>query len=208
MGLDPRAWKGLQGIDDPLRLPAGLQVDFSTALSPAGGLGVEFGAAPPPPGRDRPTAALPAGAPADGPALAAAGGLTALLERTAAANAGAAAGATRDGFVPGTDAARPAAPVRFAGATAGRPTVDRRSLGFGFGVPLRPRAAAGPARTPGLVTTGPPTSVAAGPAPTRRTAGGDLPPETDDPTVPGWRALGTGPREPFRRRSASCGCAS
>ena len=44
MGLDPTAWKGLQGITDPLNLQAGLQIDFSSSLSAGAGIGVEVGA--------------------------------------------------------------------------------------------------------------------------------------------------------------------
>jgi hypothetical protein len=183
MGLDPRAWKGLQGITDPLRLPAGLQVDFSAALTPAAGLGVELGAtaagAPGPAGSGSPPAARPARSPLDGTALAAAGGLTGVLERAAAANAGAAAGAAREGFVTGPDPAAPAAPATVGGAPHGRESADPRSLGYGFGVPLRPRIRAGRGTPPGLVESR-----------NRPLSGvGDRPPETDDPTVPRWLAL-------------------
>ena len=44
MGLDPTAWKGLQGITDPLNLQAGQQIDFSSSLSAGAGIGVEVGA--------------------------------------------------------------------------------------------------------------------------------------------------------------------
>ena len=44
MGLDPKAWKGLQGISDLLRLQAGQQIDFSFSLSSGAGIGVEVGA--------------------------------------------------------------------------------------------------------------------------------------------------------------------
>ena len=44
MGLDPSAWKDLAaGISDPLRLDAGLQIDFSASVSVGTGLGVTAG---------------------------------------------------------------------------------------------------------------------------------------------------------------------
>src|SRR5206468_778482 len=45
MGLDPRTWKDLAaGLADPLRLDAGLQIDFSASASLDVGLGVQVGA--------------------------------------------------------------------------------------------------------------------------------------------------------------------
>ncbi|WP_138760651.1 CIS tube protein [Modestobacter altitudinis] len=221
MGLDPRAWKGLQGITDPLRLAAGLQVDFAASLSAAAGLGAQAGGAglvpgapPGAPGRPAgaPTAAVPSTVTVDGPALAAAGGLTAVLDRTAAANAGAAAGATRAGFSAGPDPAAPAAPTALSApgaAVTARPSADPRSLAYGFGVPLRPRVAAGQAAQPGLVTAGTGRRPSGDPGPERDhpvAGAGGRPPETDDPTVPGWRALPLSARAALRATTASWGC--
>jgi hypothetical protein len=218
MGLDPRAWKGLQGITDPLALPAGLRLDFSGALSASAGLGVDLGdaagvplpgggqggggqgggtsggggsgagpgAAPGAPGSGGsavPPGGVPTQAPADGTALAAAGGLTRALADAAAAGAGLAAATTRQGFVTGPDPASPAPPATVVAAPSGTTAVpaapDPRALGYGFGVPLRPRIPVGHVVVPGLVTKR-----------NRRAAvSGDLPPETDDPTVAGWLAL-------------------
>jgi hypothetical protein len=158
MGLDPHAWKGLQGITDPTALPAGLPVDFSSALSAGGGLGVTTGVAAPP----------PAAAALDGTALAAAGGLTQVLAGSAAAEAVAAAQAARQGFVAG---AAPAAVAR----------ADGRAVGYGFGVPLRPRLRVGHTVTAGLVS-----------ARLRPPAGAVEPPRTGDPTVAGWLAVREG----------------
>jgi hypothetical protein len=208
MGLDPRAWKGLQGITDPIALAAGQRLDFSGALTASDGLGVETGtAAGTPtatagaagvpgspastPGTAAPGAgsaaatpgAVPAQAPADGTALAAAGGLTRALSDAAAAGAGVAAAVTREGFVPGPDPASPARPATVVAAPAGSTGVpagpDPRALGYGFGVPLRPRIPVGHVVIRGLVTER-----------TRQPAdAGLLPPQTDDPTVAGWLAL-------------------
>jgi contractile injection system tube protein len=174
LGLDPAAWKGLQGITDPLNLPAGKRVDFSSALTAQGGLG----------------AAPPTGPPADGAALATAGGLTKVLADAAASGAGTAAETARQGFVPGPDPARSASPsitVAVPGSASGP---DPRALSYGYGVPLRPRLPACPAAACGLVTD------------RRRVPGADGPPSTDDPTVAGWLALPTGPAG-----DRGCGCA-
>jgi hypothetical protein len=220
MGLDPRAWKDLQGITDPLRLPAGLQVDFPSAVSAGFGLGVTAGldvtvggtavaAAPPPvPGR-------PAAAPADGTALAAAGGLTRALDRAAVASAGATAAAARAAFTPGTrDGAPPgpatAVPTRARSAGAGPgggavPPADPRATGFGFGVPLRPRIGVGHTVATALVRV-------RGRATVRESTAADRPPETDDPTVAGWTALPVGPVAASARSGRAggsgraCGC--
>ncbi|SFO74686.1 hypothetical protein SAMN05660464_0926 [Geodermatophilus dictyosporus] len=208
MGLDPRSWKGLQGITDPLRLAAGLQVDFSASLSAGPGPGgPPAGAGDPAPSSGPAEAALPRTVTVDGPALAAAGGLTAVLDRTAAASAGAAAVATRAGFSTGPDPAGRPAPATLTGAGAAAPahgTADPRSLRYGFGVPLRPRVAVGPSAAPGLVagSRGTPGAPRLG---RDRPAAGRAP-ETDDPTVPGWRALPLAGRGAPRRTQASCGC--
>ncbi|GGR98278.1 hypothetical protein GCM10010169_48560 [Micromonospora fulviviridis] len=205
MGLDPRAWKGLQGITDPVRLEAGQRIDFSASLSLDAGLGVEIALR----GRsgrganDRPGdggGAVPARAPAGGPALTAAGGLTRALDRAAAHNAGAAAERNRNAFAADAPAAGAAVTVRAgdrAPLPAGVPVADRRAVTFGFGVPLRPRlAAAGPAST-GLVHVRGRTVA----------SGGTLPPQTDDPTVPGWRALAAVPAAAAAAPVCGCRCA-
>jgi hypothetical protein len=234
MGLDPKAWKGLQGITDPMSLTAGQRVDFSSALSLGAGVGVEVGAtallgvggaASAGPGTEaagRPgDGPVPAQAPADGVALTASGGLSRALEQATASRASAAATAVKLAFAgdPGSPASRPAAatvvqPPAAGGAasTAGRtgsmPAMagraatqppDPRAVGYGFGVPLRPRIAIPRASTAGLVRE------------LHRdiATGGDQPPATTDPTVPGWRALdigeGPGGYPPARRYGCSCG---
>ncbi|TYB64796.1 hypothetical protein FXF51_20295 [Nonomuraea sp. PA05] len=198
MGLDPHAWKGLQGITDPLSLPAGLPVDFSSALSAGPGLGVTTGAAVPP----QDLASL------DGAALASAGGLTRVLAAAATADAGAAAQATRQDFVPGRSSATPSGatssgpassgpamsgPAMSGPAMSGLASSDPRAVGYGFGVPLRPRTPVGHAVTAGLVSGG-----------RRAVAGAVEPPRTADPTVAGWLAL----REDPDRAGGGCGGAS
>jgi hypothetical protein len=187
MGLDPRAWKTMQGITDPLRLHAGLQVDFSSSVGLDVGLGAAVGgtagitvggtavAAPLAPGR-------PATAPS-GPALAAAGGLTRALDQAAAVTAGTAAAAARAAFTPHAGDGAPAAPATVVAAPVAEreqvaPPADPRATGFGFGVPLRPRIGVGHTVATALVRVR-----------SRAGAVGDRPPETDDRTVPGWTAL-------------------
>ncbi|WP_250037768.1 CIS tube protein [Paractinoplanes maris] len=138
MGLDPHDWKGLRGITDPTALPAGLPVEFSSALSAGGGLGVATGVAAPP----------AAAVALDGTALAAAGGLSQVLAGSVAAEASAASRAARLSFGAGP-------------ATATVTPVDARATGYGFGVPLRPRLPVGHTVTAGLVSAGPRTRAGA-----------------------------------------------
>lgn len=176
MGLDPSAWKGLHGITDPLSLPAGQRVDFSSALTAQAGLGAA------------PVISAPAvGLPPDGVALAAAGGLTKVLADAAATGAGTAATTARQGFVAGPDPARPASPAGTVAVPGHAPGPDPRALSYGYGVPLRRRLAAGAAAASGLVTD------------RRRVRGTDGPPSTGDPTVAGWLALKAGP-------ASGCSC--
>ena len=229
MGLDPTAWKGLQGITDPLNLQAGQQIDFSSSLSAGAGIGVEVGAtadlgtgpAPPPgaaaasPAGPPASGAMPAQLPVDGTGLTAAGGLARALDRVAAATAASAASSTRQAFATGPSApgavAAPAAatsaavttslsaatPAPSAAAAAPSPdaavsTADPRAVSYGFGVPLRPR----------LGVTGPITAGLVRELHRNVASGGDQPPQTSDPTVPGWLALSTAelaPGEPCGR---------
>jgi len=211
MGLDPKAWKGLQGISDPLRLQAGQQIDFSSSLSPGAGIGVEVGAtadlggaaAPgtgPAPGPGAPGAAAAAGAvpsqlPVDGPGLTAAGGLARALDRMTAATATSAASQAKQAFAagpgqspapaPGSAPALAAgslpAPVPGPSPAAAVSTADPRAVSYGFGVPLRPRLGVAGPTTVGLVRE----------LHRNVASGGEQPPQTSDPTVPGWLALST-----------------
>ncbi len=226
MGLDPKAWKGLDGIANPLSLAAGALIDFSSSLSADVGLGVEVsatagidvggspgggpggGAAPAaPPGSAPPGAVPPPGpppVPTDGGALTAEGGLSVAAARATATRATAAADAARRAFPASpTPATPPAAPAGVpAAATTGVPGVDGRTTSFGFGVPLRPRAGGRTAATVALVHARFPGRVAA--------SVGDVP-VTDDPTVPSWQALPPAPAAGAaaarsRHGFASCGC--
>jgi hypothetical protein len=214
MGLDPRAWKGLaEDLPDPLRLEAGQQIDFSSALSADAGLSVQLGATAGPPGdadpgsEAAPATAVPAQVPADGAGLTAQGGLTRVIDRVAATRVDRAAARTRAAFEAPPDApvaapapGRPAAPAVAAGAGA----VDARSLGYGFGVPLRARR--------GVAGTVPAALVHERRRGVHQATG--TVPETDDPTVPAWRALPAEPAAPAGRHGpgsgggCGCGCAS
>lgn len=231
MGLDPRAWKGLQGITDPLRLQAGQQIDFSSALSSGAGIGVTAGltadAGAAPVGATGPAAAsagaagpasgaVPAQLAVDGPDLTAAGGLARALDRTAAATAATAASVTRQAFATAPGSSGPAAapattPAPSPGAASGGPapagpsaaaavsTADPRALGYGFGIPLRPR----------LGVTGPITAGLVRELHGNVASGGDQPPQTSDPTVPGWLALSAAaadPAAPAAGGPSGCGC--
>ena len=254
MGLDPRAWKGLQGISDPLRLQAGQQIDFSSSLSQGAGVGVEVGAtadlggaAPgvagmpgtgpaPVPGAAGGAAVgpVPARLPVDGPGLTAAGGLARALDRMAAATAAGAASQARQAFATGSGppsaapaSSSPAAPAGSlpAGPTPAGPSVspsptrapqagpsaaampgpsaaaavstaDPRAVSYGFGVPLRPR----------LGVTGPITAGLVRELHRNVASGGDQPPQTSDPTIPGWLALGAAGQAAGPPAAAGCGC--
>jgi hypothetical protein len=194
MGLDPRAWKGLQGITDPMSLEAGLEIDFDSTLSLDAGLGATLGATSfdqPPPGQGTAVAAdgaAPRSLGLDQLELTTAGGLTRALGSATSARAGAAAATTASAF--STEPSAAAAPT--AAASARTPEPDPRARGFGFGVPMRPRRAAVAPTTVGLVH--------------RRSRnvwlGGDQPPETRSTSVPSWLGLASEPLEDV----ADCGC--
>lgn len=239
MGLDPRAWKGLQGLVDPLRLQAGQQIDFSSGLSPGlgvgditGGIGAALSGAgslntvrgsgtgnAADPGQAA-GAALTAAAEvgADPLALTAAGGLTRAIGSAVSAVAAQAAAAAVQAFGSTTAALGTSAALASAGVTSAPgavsvttsgavpglpgppggtsttqpPPVDRRAVGYGFGVPLRPRRASGSVEVPGLVHERA--------AAVRR--GGPMPPESNDVTIPPWRAL---PGSAMAGARGSCG---
>ncbi|MFD7838494.1 hypothetical protein [Streptomyces sp. NPDC059761] len=165
LGLDPAAWRGaMSGLDSPLTLAAGAAVqlgaEVSAGFAAAAGISLSAGFA----GDAAPTsvgglaAALgadgPAGAGAD-PALAgfvlgAAGGIAASADIVAGAAVDSATARARQSFevppaqaVPtapaGPPVREPAHPAGSAGY-APPPALDRRSLGYGRGVPLRARA--------------------------------------------------------------------
>lgn len=210
MGLDPSAWRGLgAGLDSPLSLAAGLEIDFSSALSAAAGLGSQAGVQAESGasieqafGLDAPGG--PAGPAAAGFALAAAGGVRAAVESVQIAKSEQAAAQAVQAFstptaaLPATSAAKPTAPeqprppLAAAGLPVGPaapappapapPRADPRSDSFGYGVPLRPRVGGAAAERKG--------------------------------PFGGWIVVGTrAPREPVpvaavaaRRRPTPCGC--
>ncbi|MFI8261868.1 hypothetical protein [Streptomyces sp. NPDC085665] len=157
LGLDPAAWRGaMSGLDSPLTLAAGAAVqlgaEVSAGFAAAAGTGLSAGFA----GDAAPTsvgglaAALGTGrGPGADPALAgfvlgAAGGIAASADIVAGAAVDTATARARQGFEVPAAAAGP--PVRGPGRPQGPagyappPEPDRRSLGYGRGVPLRARA--------------------------------------------------------------------
>lgn len=193
MGLDPRAWKALQGITDPMNLPAGLEIDFDSTLSLDTGLGVTLGATStgrPPSGAgpaDSGDGAAPRSLGLDQLDLTTAGGLTRALADATTARSIAAVASTTGAFVSGPSTAPPA-------TTARPPASDPRVEGFGFGIPLRPRRGTATVTTHGLVH-----------ARNRNVwVGGDQPPETRSPSVPSW--LGLAPEPSGGGAGCSCGC--
>ena len=171
MGLDPGAWRGIAarlGGANSLSLSAGASIDFSASLAAGAGIGVAAGAAAGAHAGLEASFGLEGGS--GGFALAAAGGVGPALAAVANARSGAAAASARKAFggaVPGASGALPPAaaaprpalpaqprtPVRLNATPASRPApapapappaADPRAVSYGFGVPLRPRAAVAP----------------------------------------------------------------
>ncbi len=167
-GLDPAAWRGLEGVSNPLALSAGAEVGFSSNLTTAAGLGATAGAgaganAAPEKALGLEPAPGATGARSSGFALSAAGGPQAAIEQSKIARTSDAATKAVQAFSP--PAARPTPPPvrqglpaqsraplaqsgfpslsRQLGAAAAppRPLADQRATAFGFGVPLRPTIA-------------------------------------------------------------------
>ncbi len=185
MGLDSRAWKGLQGVDDPLNLQAGRQIDFPSSLSADAGLGVQTGAtAAPPVSQGLPPSPIPSAIALTGHDLTTAGGLSKAIDRIAADTAGSAAVAASSSFAGPPPAAPTGLAAAVSAAQGSASTVmfsepDPRALSYGYGVPLRPRRAVVGPTTIGLVHE-------------QRgdvAAGGEQPPVARDSTVPSWQAL-------------------
>ncbi|WP_405700301.1 hypothetical protein [Streptomyces sp. NBC_00069] len=163
LGLDPAAWRGaMSGLDSPLTLAAGAAVqlgaEVSAGFAAAAGISLSAGFA----GDAAPTsvgglaAALgTGGGPGADPALAgfvlsAGGGIAASADIVAGAAVDSATVRARQSFElpaaptggtgpagpPVREPARPAGPA----GSAQPPTLDRRSLGYGRGIPLRARA--------------------------------------------------------------------
>ncbi|KJY47396.1 hypothetical protein [Streptomyces sp. A1547] len=156
LGLDPAAWRGaMSGLDSPLTLAAGAAVqlgaEVSAGFAAAAGISLSAGFA----GDAAPTsagglaAALGAGggsgadpAPA-GFVLSAGGGIAASADIVAGARVDSATARARQSFEVPTAAAGPPVrePTRPGPARYAPPPVpDRRSLGYGRGIPLRARA--------------------------------------------------------------------
>ncbi|MCX5150476.1 hypothetical protein OHB36_27555 [Streptomyces sp. NBC_00320] len=153
LGLDPAAWRGaMSGLDSPLTLAAGAAVqlgaEVSAGFAAAAGISLSAGFA----GDAAPTsvgglaAALgTGGGPGADPALAgfvlsAGGGIAASADIVAGAAVDSATVRARQSFElpaapPVREPARPAGPAGYP-----PPALDRRSLGYGRGIPLRARA--------------------------------------------------------------------
>jgi len=216
MGLDPRAWKGLQGITDPVSLTAGQRVDFSGALTASLGLGVDAGTAA---GVTPGTGSGGTGSGGTGSGGTGSGGTGPGGPGSGAAAGGAPVGAlpalapadgTALAAVGGLTRALSAAAAAAAGAAA---SATREGFVTGpdpasSAVPATVVAA--PAGSTGIPTAPDPRALAYGfgvPLRPRLAVGhavvpglvsernrqpagaGLLPPQTDDPTVAGWLAL-------------------
>jgi hypothetical protein len=161
LDADPAAWRtAMNGLDSPLGLAAGAQVQLAASASLSAGVGVSAGFAA---GAEASAdgslgaalgidasagAGLTAGAQA-GFALAAGGGIDASYNRVAGAQVGAAVASARASFqVPAPVVSATAAAGVSVGAAAVA-QVDARAISYGAGLPLRPRAevvaSAGPA---------------------------------------------------------------
>lgn len=222
-GLPPEAWRLLAGgVKDPMRLPAGQDVNLpaQASASPGAGAfqGVQSGAAaasnggaaatpaaqrvgltPPPNTVNTATGALQRGY-----ALAAAGGLGAALE-TVDADAGAAgATAARRSFAgAGGSPVATIDALTAATTTPGQQSqvfslrADPRAQSFGRGVPLRNRVQTAQDTRANLLS---------GQAFLKRQST-LLPPSTSGPGVPGWEALPLAPTGAvFHNHARGCGC--
>ncbi|MGA5818129.1 hypothetical protein ACPC54_09750 [Kitasatospora sp. NPDC094028] len=202
LGLDPAAWRGaMRGLDSPLALTAGFNVQLGVEVEAGGGPGLSAGFA----GEAAvtsvaglagalglgPDATQPGGTgsgtddlTAAGFALSAGGGIAASLSTVAGARAADAVDRARGAFaVPG--AAPPAGP-----AGAAPPPPDPRALTYGQGIPLRTRA---DAETLAETATGGARSLAG------RARARELPPP--DGLTPPWEHL---PPVTAARTAADC----
>jgi hypothetical protein len=210
-GLDPAAWRAVAaGVATPLALEAGRQIDFSTALSPAPGIGVSAGVEAGVGLSLEASLGLDARGAGAGFALSAAGGVQAALATAANTRAATEASATKAAFgLPGATpvGAAPVGSPRTAQRPEPRPappTVDGRATSFGSGVPLRPRVHAAAAERP-----------AAGDAWVRVAPRRAQPIDpVRDPAIPPWAALpehdpgraAADAAQGHRRPKRPCGC--
>jgi hypothetical protein len=229
MGLDPRAWKGLQGVTDPLNLQAGQQINFPSTLSLDAGLGVQVGAAAGVDGAGTGAAstsgisggaasgsagAVPPSLSVDGRDLTSAGGLGKALNQAATSRAGAAATAASGAFSGPADA--PARPPSPSGLTAsGGSTGGSRSSTTGASPSPSTAAMAGPPDTrafgygfgvplrPRVGVAGPATLGLVHERSRLVWSGGELPPQSRDTSVPSWLALAA---DLTTSVASPCGC--
>ncbi len=229
-GLDPAAWRGIAaGLDSPLSLPAGRDIDFTPGLSSGPGLGTTSGVEAARPAS--PEAAVGLEPPAPGPSaarsagysLAKAGGVSAAVEAVQKAKADAAADAARAAF----PAAAPATAAPISAAPAAGTPAQQRSAPSGSVVPSR-RAAAAAAPAPAVPRADPRSLSFGFGVPLRKRVGGAVEertalvqgharvaarapaggaPTTRRPTVPGWVALPASPSTATANgHDCGCGC--
>ncbi len=195
-GLDPSRWRALADqVENPLSLPAGMDLPFDSTLGSELGVGARAGATGGSGASAEAGLGLEAagGVLARGKALSGAGGLSAALTAAARASARAESGAERSAFGSAADGTAEAgastgvgdsavASAAGGGSAGGVASAggsgDRRTLTFGRGVPLRPLRGGG----------------APGPAPVLHPGGGspndggaDGP---SDPIRPSWEEEG------------------
>ena len=227
-GIDPAAWRALSaGIANPLTLQAGIEIDLGAAAGVSLGMGthsgVQIGAARDTAARvgiDAGDGASRAGAGLErGYALSGAGGVGAALE-TVKADAGVqGAREAREAFVGASGALASSVqidPLSAAASTTGSRNqvfalrADPRAASFGAGIPLRDRLQTAAEDRANLLS-GQARLMKIG---SLQTA---LPPFSNDPAVPAWRALPAAPggvpplsRVPLvplaKRRGGGCGC--
>jgi hypothetical protein len=154
LDADPATWRSaMAGLTSPLDLAAGTQVQLSAAVTVDVGIGVAAGFGAGTDAGDVTSADASTGASADGTvgfaaeasvgfALSAGGGVDAATGRTLSRAADQAVANARGSFdVPGGAADGPAVGggVSQGGPGSAPPDVDRRTVSYGYGIPLRPR---------------------------------------------------------------------
>ncbi|MFB7666116.1 hypothetical protein ACFC1R_19540 [Kitasatospora sp. NPDC056138] len=161
LGLDPAAWRGaMRGLDSPLSLPAGAVVQLGAEVSAGGGgtasgQSAGFAGAPATASVAGLAAALGLGPGlprsddlSAGFALSAGGGIATSADSVLADTAAQAVGRAQDSFAAPPAVRRPGVPQGLAQQSLVPQGADRRSAGYGRGIPLRVRA------DPGTVADG------------------------------------------------------
>jgi len=211
-GIDPRAWRALaDGISNPLRLEAGVDIKVGGKIKASFGIGIKagvqvgvsldtstkLGLSPATAGaRNDATSAL-----GKGYALATAGGVGSALESLKKANSASAAQSAKLAFA-GSSGAITTTETTAVGSEVFELRADPRDTGFGFGIPLRERVNTGDQDRANLLL---------GQAPIKSRISHDLLPLIYDPTVPAWEALpksaeAQAVRNEHHSQPCHCGC--